>query len=229
MRKYDLNNHLFGLNQDITWEEFRQKNIIWWNTVGKQDPKEQPTIKLDNYDFFLKWIEEEYNFSLADYEDKNVGEICCGPYGGILEASNVRASNKYFIDIFMDDFRNMSLIDWPENSVFIQAPSECIHLRDDELDFLFGYNSIDHGWDWRLSLEECLRISKRVYLMFDTKDEVDGDYHPQKISHEDVKAYVEQLNDDYNFANFGVRAQLKNYGYYENCFEWPETWVYIEK
>ena len=68
MRKYDLNNHLFGLNQDITWKEFRQKNIIWWNTVGKQDPKEQPTIKLDNYDFFLKWIEEEYNFSLADYE-----------------------------------------------------------------------------------------------------------------------------------------------------------------
>jgi len=228
-KKYNLDNQMFGLEGNINWQNFRQKNIDWWNSVGKYDLKEKPTTKLINYTYFLQWLEKKFKVSTGSLNGKNVGEICCGPYGGILQACNIDAKKKYFIDIFMEDFLNMKLIEWPPNSTFIQAPSEHIHLNNDELDFLFGYNSIDHGWDWKASIDECLRVSKKIYLMFDTKNSTDGDYHPQKINHEDVIRHVGELNDTYNFTNYGIKAQLKNYGYYDTCFEWPETWIYIEK
>ena len=229
MLKYNLKNHLFGINKDINWDTIRQNNLKWWSTVGIHDPKEKPETKKKNYDVFLDDLISTTNIDIFNSHDKKIGEICCGPYGGILECYGVECNQKYFIDIFMEDFKQMNFVQWSKNSNFVSAPSEHIHLSDNTLDILLGYNSIDHGWDWEKSLDECLRISKSIFLMFDTKNEVDGDLHPQKISHEDVLKYAEKNNWHAKFKHVTIKKRYKDYGYYENCFEWPETWIYIIK
>jgi hypothetical protein len=229
MLKYDLSKKKFGINQNISWDDIRGENLSWWETVGIEDVKEKPETKKLNYDFFLQDISDSINFNINSLATKSVGEICCGPYGGILECFQIQAKKKYFIDIFMNDFKDMGLIQWPDNSNFINAPCEHIHLPDNELDVLFGYNSIDHGWDWQKSLDECLRISKKTFIMFDTKDKIDGDMHPQKISHEDVLRYAEEQSWHQKYKYVSIKAQYKDYGYYDTCFDWPETWVYVIK
>jgi len=228
-KPYNLEKQKFGLNNHLTWDNIRTTNIDWWKKVGKSDPKEKPETKRANYDFFLNDIKNVTGLQFDNVEDKIIGEISVGPYGGIIECYKMNCKEKYFIDIFMNDFRDMNYVDWTSNSHFINAPAEHIHLEDNSLDILFGYNSIDHGWDWIASIDECLRISKSMFLMFDTKDEIDGDFHPQKISHQDVIDYVEKHKWSEKFQHVTVKPQLKNYGYYEVCFDWPETWVYVIK
>lgn len=229
MLKYDLESHMFGIQKNLTWNNIRKQNLKWWKSVGIRDPKEKPETKKLNYDVFLSDIEAELGLTTNNLKNKVIGEICCGPYGGIIEGYKIQCKEKYFIDIFMDDFKDMGLVEWSENSNFINAPCEQIHLEDNTLDILYGYNSIDHGWDWKKSIDECFRISKKMFLMFDTKDEIDGDMHPQKISHIDVVEYIAKNKWSEKCKYLSVKSRLKDYGYYENCFEWPETWVYVVK
>ena len=237
MLKYDLESHMFGIEKNLTWQKVKKQNLKWWKKVGVADPNEQPETKKKNYDVFLNDIEVETGLSIKDLKDKVVGEVCCGPYGGIIEGYKIQCKEKYFIDIFMDDFKEMKFIEWTDNSIFINAPCEHIHLEDNGLDVLFGYNSIDHGWDWKKSIDECLRISKKMFLMFDTKNGTDGDAHPQKISHIDVVEYISQNKWSDKCEFLSVKSRLKDYGYYQDCNElwrkgnpiWPETWVYAVK
>jgi ubiquinone/menaquinone biosynthesis C-methylase UbiE len=229
LEKYDLENHLFGIKKNIPWSKVRKRNIIWWQKVGRKDIKEKPETKRKNYDVFLEDIKDKTNITLDSIKDENVGEVCCGPYGGIIQAYDLQCKQKYFIDIFMDDFKNMKFTQWPDNSVFINAPCEQIHLEDNCVDTLFGYNSIDHGWDWKSSIDECLRISKKMFLMFDTKGKLDKDDHPQVITHDDVLEYIEEQGWKKKFQYVLVQARYKDYGYYETRFKWPETWVYVIK
>ncbi len=247
---------MFGILKNISWDQFRIKNIQWWVkasaatkwsneilalagvpkhwALDSHDSKERVEMKKKNYDAFLADIEKSTSLSLLSCANKIVGEVCCGPLGGIIECYELQCKEKYFIDIIMDDYEEMNLVEWSENSHFIQAPTEHIHLENNKLDILFGYNSIDHGWDWKKSIDECLRISKKMFLMFDTKNEVDGDWHPQKISHQDVLDYAEQNNWHDKFKHVEIKPQLKNYGSYEMrggfpVVPWPETWVYVIK
>ena len=140
---YDLKSQRFGLNGRLSWEDIRKTNLDWWNKVGKQDIKEMPSTKKKNYDFFLQDIKQKTSITFENINNKLVGEICCGPYGGIIQGYDMKCKEKYFIDIFMDDFKDMGLTNWTSNSHFINAPCEHIHLEDEKLDILFGYNSID--------------------------------------------------------------------------------------
>ena len=227
--KFDLTKHRFGINKNMSWDEVQRFNLNWWKTTGIRDWHEKPSTKKLCYDVFIQDIESHVIPVVTNTSDKLVGEVCCGPYGGIIEAFDIKCKEKYFIDLFMEDYRDLGFVNWSENSFFVQAPAEYIDLEDNKLDILFGYNSIDHGWDWKRSLDECLRISKSMFLMFDTKDELDGDKHPQKISHQDVLDYVSQNAWREKYQYVSVHPRRKDYGYYETCFEWPETWVYVIK
>jgi hypothetical protein len=229
MLKYDLEKHMFGIEKNLTWDRIRKDNLKWWKRKGTRDAKEKPSTKRRNYDIFLEDIYADTGLSIEELKDKVIGEVCCGPYGGIIEAYKIECKEKYFIDIFMEDFKDMKLVEWTDNSNFVNAPCEQIHLEDNTLDILYGYNSIDHGWDWKKSIDECLRISKKMFLMFDTKDEIDGDIHPQKISHTDVVEYIAQSKWKEKYKYVSVQAKYKDYGYYDTSFEWPETWVYVIK
>ena len=72
-------------------------------------------------------------------------------------------------------------------------------------------------------------IYEKCFLMFDTKGELDGDFHPQVITHQDVLDYSEKNNWRSRFKRVIIKARYKDYGYYDNVFDWPETWVYLEK
>mgnify|MGYP003136899198 CR=1 FL=1 len=266
-KKYNLLNHKFGINKDISWSKTREFNFNWWNTVAKPtktqtatgegyigmvDPNEHPNHKKLNYDVFLQdvqiWLRNlppeimshaqraniEKPFA-SWFEGKTVGEISCGPYGGMLECYGVKCKKKFFIDIFMPDFVSMEYIKWPKNAVFVQAPAEHIHLEDNTLDVLLAYNSIDHGWDWKKSVDECLRVSKSMFMMFDTKDKIEDDFHPQKISHKDVLDYAIENDWGNKYRQVLIKPVRKDYGYYgtpdpstgQNM--WPETWIYVIK
>lgn len=229
MTNFDFEKHGYGIDGKLSWHDIRSRNLNWWKKQGRFDWQEKPSTKKLNYDVFLQDIYDEYGFSLEKCSDKTIAEICCGPYGGILECYDVSCREKIFVDIFMEDFKQMNFIEWSKNSRFIQAPTECIPLKDNSVDVLLGYNSIDHGWDWKKSLEECHRISNECYLMFDTKGELDGDWHPQIITHEDVKEYFSQNEEKYKNTEILIKLRMKDYGYYNTCFEWGETWVYMKK
>ena len=67
-------------------------------------------------------------------------------------------------------------------------------LETDELDFLIGFNSIDHGWDVKKSIDECIRVSKCGVLSFDTNRYKLPTYpdrsHYQIVDYDEMVDYV---------------------------------------
>jgi hypothetical protein len=130
---------------------------------------------------------------LSGLKDKTVGEIGAGPFGGILEVLNVEAKFKLQIDWIMDELRDLNFIEWPDNTFFINNPAECTWLKENCMDVLISYNALDHGWDIKQALRECIRISKECYLSFDCRGQKfnpNDPYHYQEIHFNDIAEFV---------------------------------------
>lgn len=147
----------------------RSDNITWWLQEGQDS--ERPEVRKNWYDVFLSNAKQNNpNFSFENYAGKNlkVGEACGGPYGGIIEMY-LSNEDKYQIDIFADSFKSLNWISSDiSKTTWVETPCEQICLDDDFLDVVFAFNSIDHGWDVFSSMDELVRVSKEVYLSFDT-------------------------------------------------------------
>jgi len=107
------------------------------------------------------------------------------------------------VDIFADEFKKMNWIKSDSKKTkWITSPCEEINLNDDELDVLFGFNSIDHGWDYKKSIHECMRVSKECYINFDANRYRAEGYpdvnHYQIIDYDDVVDFTNSLQSKTN-------------------------------
>jgi hypothetical protein len=80
----------------------------------------------------------------------------------------------------------------------VDAAVESIPLSDNFIDVLLSYNCLDHGWNVYRAIDECVRVSKHVYLAFDCrgddpkqveqfKEDLD---HPQLLRFNNIKQHV---------------------------------------
>ena len=189
----------FELENGKTISFMRENNLIWWKTVGIYS--EKPKKRRKHYKKFLKNIKNNFhNFDIRNYKNQIVGEVCGGPFGGIIE-HYLPENMKYQIDIFADDFSKLQWIKSdPLKTKWIDCPCEEIELPDNSMEVLFGFNSIDHGWDYKKSILECIRVSKECYISFDTDRYKNPGYpdlnHYQIIDYNDVIKFVEDLRSD---------------------------------
>ena len=185
----------------------RKDNMDWWTTKGKES--EDPASRKKYYDKFLDNIAENIpGFEVGNYKGKVVGEACGGPYGGIIDI-HYEKEDKYQIDIYADDFESLDWIKKNDSiTKWIASPCEKIDLPDNQLDVLFAFNSLDHGWDVFASIRECVRVSKHCYIGFDTNRHLVPGYpdlnHYQIIDHDKVVEFLEKeySNDNYDLKHW---------------------------
>ena len=189
----------FKLDNGKTVSYMRQDNLKWWKSKGYKS--EKPLQRLPYYNKFLNNIKSNFvDFDIKNYEGMILGEICGGPFGGIIEHFYPN-DTKYQIDIFADDFEKLN---WLQSDVskttWVASPCEEIELEDNKLDILFGFNSIDHGWDYKSSIKECIRVSKECYISFDTNRYKSPQYpdlnHYQIVDYDEVASFVDSLKSD---------------------------------
>jgi len=207
-----------------TFKKFRRRNLKWWKSNEKRVRKQSPELSRQFFDY----IDQEVGLDETRFNENIVlGEVCGGALGGVLESLDLTAKKKVQIDILADDFQDLGFVNWSDNTEFIGCPAEGIDLPDDYVDILFGYNSIDHGWDVIVALDECIRISRECYLMFDCKGgsskyKKSGNGfrdHYQEIFYNDVKDHVESLRGKYSMVE--IRNNPTSY--------WPKAYVFIRK
>ena len=189
----------FKLDNGKTVGFMRGDNLEWWTKKGVRS--ERPIDRAPYYNKFFKNIKKvNKNFDFKNYQNKVVGEVCGGPFGGIIEAY-LHLEQKYQIDIFASDFEKLNWINSPiDKTTWIESPCEEITLSDDHLDVLFGFNSIDHGWDYKSALKECIRVSKECYISFDTNRYKSPHYpdlnHYQIVDYNDVVEFVDSMKNE---------------------------------
>jgi len=154
--------------------QFVNRNIEWWWINRKFERVRR-----------RKYYEKFLAFGKIETNDKQiVGEVGPGPFGGMIEVMKLSANRKVFIDYILEDLYNLHFIKWPDNSTMVEAPAEHIPLRDDFIDVLLSYNTLDHGWDIETCIKECIRVSKKCYLAFDCRGDDNGEVDIRKDGHD---------------------------------------------
>lgn len=183
----------------LTW---KYRNLLWWETEGRIT--DNPEVRRLYWKNFL-----DYNKINPDnIVGRSIGEVCCGPYGGMLKEFFKPSLNRLvYTDVFMGDFLKMNYVDFVGD--IIQCDTEDMSaLKDNFLDILIGYNCLDHGWDIKKSLTECFRISKECFLSFDCravgpseeyKLKPNDKFHFQRINFFDIKEFVENYSKEKGF------------------------------
>tara|TARA_B100000424_G_C22945012_1_gene502918 strand:+ start:2175 stop:2864 length:690 start_codon:yes stop_codon:yes gene_type:complete len=203
----------FLLPNGATVGELRKENLDWWMSEGAES--ERPIQRQEQYNQFVyiaKMMNKEFSWQTYENKQLKIGEVCGGPFGGMIE-HKFALEDKYQIDIYADSFKELEWTSSPsENTTWIEAPCEEIPLEDNFLDVVFGFNSIDHGWDVFQSIKEIIRVSKECYISFDTDryllDGYPDRHHYQTIKLEDVQSFMQENYQDshlYSDMSFMVR------------------------
>ncbi len=178
-------------------KQFIDREMGWWNSKINWDPTGQ--LQRDVvYSEFINRIETNSNINLRDknyFAGKTVGELCGGAKGGLLCHDDLfsSASERIQIDILASEFAKLNLKEVATVDKWVTCPAEKILLKDDSIDFLIAFNSLDHGWDFRASITEAIRVAKEGVISFDCKGYTDGGSHYQLIVYEEVVNFLENF------------------------------------
>lgn len=204
-------------------DAFLHRNLHWW----KQNRSQERISRKAYYDAFLR------HFQIPDAlaSCPTVAEVGPGPFGGILEVCRLEVQHKIFIDYIMLELQALDFIPWPDAATYIQSGAESIPLKDNAADALLSYNCLDHGWSWRKAVSECLRISKRGWIAFDCRGDMNPRFakhrvladkdHPQPIRIGEVREHVQE-----QMKQMGGQVQVEDLHLKE---EWPVAGIVYNK
>lgn len=192
--QYILDKHLKKIPNGELFFEQQVRNLNWW----KANKHLELTTRVPYYEVFLNSL----GFNPEEMRDKVVAEVGCGPTGGILQQmySDYPVHTRIFIDCFMNAMKNLNMVEWPNNAIFIEKPFEDLSgVQDNSIDLVLSFNALDHGWDIEAALSELFRVSKAGYIAFDCKNNTGPEHdkldHYQPVNYNRVKAYVESRTD----------------------------------
>lgn len=179
-----------------TRESFVGRNIACW----KEHKSRERGSRKQYYDKFI----ETMRIDKLLRGIVSIGEVGGGAFGGIIEVCKLSAKKKYFIDYIQAELMTLGYIEWPENAFYINAPAESIPLPDKQIDLLFSYNALDHGWNIYQAIKECHRVSKRCVFAFDCRGDSEREVrhraamhdidHFQLLKFKDMKLFLETFN-----------------------------------
>lgn len=210
------------MRSDIeTREDFIKRNIQWW----KINYKQERTSRKPYYDRFLELLNVKENLMGCD----TIGEVGAGPFGGILENCSIPAIKYVHIDYIMKELYFLKFISWPDNCTYVDSPAEDIPLPDNYIDALLSYNCLDHGWDTRKSVRECIRISKKCFLSFDCRG--DNPLEIERRRRMGDKDHYEALRvcDMESDLNKIEGIEIKRFFATKFNKEFPTVFIYVEK
>ena len=149
-----------------TINEFIENDLKWWKEIGIET--DIPESRRPLYKFFLNRFYEHTskNYGSFDKEEYKVAEIAGGPYGGILDCFFEKVRSRTQIDLLANHFKELNYKTNYQYEWFT-CPAERILKDDNTYDFLIGYNSLDHGWDIKSAISECIRVAKSGLINFD--------------------------------------------------------------
>jgi len=164
--------------------EYRNRQVNWWmkNLNGSEHPRERNK----DYVEFIKRIKENTGFDILTIsDDKKIGEVCGGAWGGLINIY-FKKNEKYQIDLLSDFFSKINVIKGT-NTNWILSPMEHISLQDNQMDYLFAFNSLDHGWDIEKAIHECVRVSKCGILSFNVDNHLQFKWCPNNDHYQKVR------------------------------------------
>jgi len=212
-----INKYLKKIPNGEYFFEQQVRNLNWW----KANQHLELTTRVPYYTTFLQAL----NFDPDIMNNKVVAEIGCGPTGGILQqlypANPIK--ERLFIDCFMNSMKNLNMVQWPVNSVFIEKPFEDLSgIEDNSIDVALSFNALDHGWDINAALSEIFRTSKSGYIAFDCKNNTGPEHdkldHYQPVNYQKVKEFVETYP--------GINAEVNDLKELAPSFHFEHNWGY---
>ncbi len=167
----DLLSPTFTFLFPVKWKEFNE--LYYW----KQKQREEVVLGNQHYQHFYT---HHFNLDDADYFNKTILDIGCGPRGSLEWASEAHA--RIGLDPLSGKYRKLGT----NNHVmdYIESYSENIPLANGTCDIVCSFNSLDHVKDVDASLKEIARVvkAKGLFLLIVEVNHPASDTEPHFIS-----------------------------------------------
>ena len=106
-----------------------------------------------HYEYFFTTF---FGLSVADYTDRAILDVGCGPCGSLEWANNAR--ERVGLDPLADSYRKL-VEDDKQTMTYCQGRSEKIPFPDGHFDFVSTFNSLDHVDDVPATIRELKRVT----------------------------------------------------------------------
>jgi len=142
-------------------------------------------------------IYEQYAkaFKMEDYDfnDKVVGDIGCGPFGGVFY--NNIDSNIIPIDVLANEYNEMGHCN---KEIIMGDLYEGLPFKDDHFDYIICTNAIDHITEVKTGFDEIFRVVKQggvafIHVHLRNEDQL-GKAHIHPLNLNQVKEMVSKFN-----------------------------------
>lgn len=132
----------------------RKSEIAYWRRVYRREGQ----FTNDHYMWFYT---SYFGISPADYNDRHILDIGCGPRGSLEWAD--MASERVGLDPLVDEYKALG-IDQPKMT-YVKAGSENIPFPDGHFDIVTSFNSLDHVDDLSATIAEITRVTASSGLL----------------------------------------------------------------
>lgn len=123
--------------------------LSFWQGVAR---REDGNLRNDHYEWFYT---SYFSLTPADYQDRRILDIGCGPRGS-LEWADV-ASERIGLDPLVDQYRELGI--GQHKMTYVNSGSESIPFPDGYFDIVTSFNSLDHVDDLDKTVSEIARVT----------------------------------------------------------------------
>ena len=126
----------------------RKSEVMYWRGVYRREGQ----LTNDHYTWFYT---SYFDLSAADYSDRRVLDIGCGPRGSLEWAD--MACERVGLDPLVDEYRALGI--GQHKMTYVKAGSENIPFPDGHFDIVTAFNSLDHVDNLGVTVEEITRVT----------------------------------------------------------------------
>jgi SAM-dependent methyltransferase len=126
----------------------RKSEVMYWRGVYRREGQ----LTNNHYTWFYT---SYFNLSAADYSDRRVLDIGCGPRGSLEWAD--MACQRVGLDPLVDEYRTLGI--GQHKMTYVKAGSENIPFPDGHFDIVTAFNSLDHVDNLGVTVEEITRVT----------------------------------------------------------------------
>jgi len=195
LQRNDLEHkYLFKVLEENSLLDKKTEDIKWLidNRLERMDASDKKIFEPTRADFHL----DRYEFAKKYVADKIVGDIACGTgYGTEILAHN-KAEKVIGVDISLDAINYAKRYHKLENNDFICSSAHATPLKDNELDILVSFETLEHLENEDELLSEFQRILKKdgILIISTPNDWGVNELSPHHVRSYDYFVLLETLN-----------------------------------
>tara|TARA_B100000989_G_scaffold145084_1_gene108148 strand:- start:673 stop:1428 length:756 start_codon:yes stop_codon:yes gene_type:complete len=151
------------------WNEAQQNEKKFWTNIYLENSnKMYEKVSDENLVSFTKEVLKRHNLSIFNFKEKIIADVGCGPFGvikGLMlmdEKFEIKIKKIFGIDPLMEFYKEKIQI-LKENSCLklIDSSGEDIPIEDQNIDYIFSTNVLDHCESPLKVISEAERILKK--------------------------------------------------------------------